>query len=150
MVDRRAEAMRAARRRGEGPFPAPVMSSRARTLTIAGKDDNEIPLRVIAPAHPAGFICISMFGHGTPQKRADQGRECRSMAVSGTLLQWARADAIGTKLPFTTTVANGRDGEGFRMPARGDLSPRAEGRRPKASQEGTRGGLGDSLPSMGI
>ena len=27
---------------------------------------------------------------------------------------------------------------------------RAESRRPKASQEGTRGGLGDSLPSMGI
>src|SRR5580700_10127875 len=26
------------------------------------------------------------------------------------------------------------------MPARGDLSARAEGRRPKASQEGTRGG----------
>jgi hypothetical protein len=27
---------------------------------------------------------------------------------------------------------------------------RVESRRPKASQEGTRGGLGDSLPSMGI
>src|SRR6202040_4332390 len=36
--------------------------------------------------------------------------------------------------------ANGRKGEGFRMPARRDLSARAEGRRPKASQEGTRGG----------
>jgi hypothetical protein len=44
------------------------------------------------------------------------------------------------KLPSTATVANGRDGEGFRMPACGDLSARAEGRRPKASQEGTRGG----------
>jgi hypothetical protein len=31
-----AEAFRAARRRGEGPFPAPVMSSRARTLTHHG------------------------------------------------------------------------------------------------------------------
>ena len=79
-------------------------------MTIAGKDDNEIPLRVIAPAHPAGFICISMFGHGTPQKRADQGRECRSMAVSGRSCSGRAADAIGTKLPFTTTVANGRDG----------------------------------------
>src|SRR5947208_3646245 len=38
-----AAAMRAARRRGEGPFPAPVMSSRARTLTITGKDGNKIP-----------------------------------------------------------------------------------------------------------
>src|SRR5882724_7820319 len=36
--------------------------------------------------------------------------------------------------------AIGRYGEGFRMPARGDLSGCAEGRRPKASQEGTRGG----------
>ena len=27
------------------------------------------------------------------------------------------------------------------MPARGDLSARAEGRRPKASQKGTRGGI---------
>src|SRR5438045_9043215 len=31
-------------------------------------------------------------------------------------------------------------GEGFRMPAHGDLSARTEGRRPKAPQEGTRGG----------
>jgi hypothetical protein len=46
------EAMRAARRRGEGPFPAPVMSNRARILVIAGKDGNEILLRVIAPTQP--------------------------------------------------------------------------------------------------
>jgi hypothetical protein len=42
------------------------------------------------------------------------------------------------------------DGEGFRMPARGDLSARTEGRRPKAPQEGTRGGPCGRLPSMGI
>jgi acetyl esterase len=58
-----AEAMRAARRRGEGPFPAPVMSSRARTLTITGKDGNEIPLRVIAPAQPRG-IYLHLNGGG--------------------------------------------------------------------------------------
>ena len=58
-----AEAMRAARRRGEGPFPAPVMSSRARTLTIAGKDGNDIPLRVIAPAQPRG-IYLHLHGGG--------------------------------------------------------------------------------------
>ena len=56
-----AESFRAARRRGEGPFPAPVMSSRARTLTITGKDGNEIPLRVIAPAQPRG---IYLHPHG--------------------------------------------------------------------------------------
>jgi acetyl esterase len=58
-----AAAMRAARRRGEGPFPAPVMSSRARTLTITGKDGNEVPLRVIAPAQPRG-IYLHLHGGG--------------------------------------------------------------------------------------
>ena len=56
-------AMRAARRRGEGPFPAPVMSSRARTITIAGKDGREVPLRVIAPAQPRG-IYLHLHGGG--------------------------------------------------------------------------------------
>ena len=58
-----AAAMRAARRRGEGPFPAPVMSSRARTLTIAGKDSNELPMRVIAPPQPRG-IYLHLHGGG--------------------------------------------------------------------------------------
>jgi acetyl esterase len=58
-----AETMRAARRRGEGPFPAPVMSSRARTVIITGKDGNEIPLRVIAPAQPRG-IYLHLHGGG--------------------------------------------------------------------------------------
>jgi acetyl esterase len=58
-----AEAARAARRRGEGPFPAPVMSSRARTVRITGKDGNEIPLRVIAPAQPRG-IYLHLHGGG--------------------------------------------------------------------------------------
>ena len=58
-----AQAMRAARRRGEGPFPAPVMSSRARTLPIKGKDGNEILLRVIAPPQPRG-IYLHLHGGG--------------------------------------------------------------------------------------
>jgi acetyl esterase len=58
-----AAAARAARRRGEGPFPAPVMSNRARTLTITGKDGNEIPLRVIAPPQPRG-IYLHLHGGG--------------------------------------------------------------------------------------
>ena len=57
------EAFRAARRRGEGPFPAPVMSNRARTMTITGKEGNEIPLRVIAPANPRG-IYLHIHGGG--------------------------------------------------------------------------------------
>jgi acetyl esterase len=59
-----AEAFRAARRRGEGPFPAPVMSSRARTLTITGKGGNEIQLRVIAPAQPPRGIYLHLHGGG--------------------------------------------------------------------------------------
>jgi acetyl esterase len=56
-------AFREARRRGEGPFPPPVMSPRARTIVIAGKDGNEIPLRVIAPANPRG-IYLHIHGGG--------------------------------------------------------------------------------------
>jgi acetyl esterase len=59
-----AEAFRAARRRGEGPFPAPVMSSRARTIAIAGKDGNEIPLRVIAPETKSRGIYLHLHGGG--------------------------------------------------------------------------------------
>jgi acetyl esterase len=58
-----AAASRAARRRGEGPFPAPVMSPRARTIVITGKDGNQIPLRVIAPASPRG-IYLHIHGGG--------------------------------------------------------------------------------------
>jgi acetyl esterase len=58
-----AEHARAARRRGEGAFPAPVMSSRARTMTITGKDGNVIALRVIAPAQPRG-IYLHLHGGG--------------------------------------------------------------------------------------
>lgn len=58
-----AETFRAMRRRGEGPFPAPVMSSRARTITITGKDGSAIPLRVIAPAQPRG-IYLHLHGGG--------------------------------------------------------------------------------------
>ena len=58
-----AEAQRAARRRGEGPFPAPVLSPRARVITITGKDGNTIPLRVIAPDNPRG-IYLHIHGGG--------------------------------------------------------------------------------------
>src|SRR5579872_1623337 len=65
-----AAAARAARRRGDGPFPAPVFSDRARWLTIAGRDGNEIPLRVIAPAEPRG-IYLHLHGGGWVLSGAD-------------------------------------------------------------------------------
>jgi acetyl esterase len=59
-----AETSRQMRRRGEGPFPAPVMSPRARTLSITGKDGNPIPLRVIAPAEAPRGIYLHIHGGG--------------------------------------------------------------------------------------
>jgi len=58
-----AAATRAARRRGDGPFPPPVMSNRARTRMISGKDGNEIPLRIIAPDNPRG-VYLHIHGGG--------------------------------------------------------------------------------------
>lgn len=58
------EAFRAMRRRGEGPFPAPMMSARARTIVIAGKDGNQIPLRVIAPGAPPRGVYLHLHGGG--------------------------------------------------------------------------------------
>jgi acetyl esterase/lipase len=55
---------RAMRRRGEGPFPAPVMSSRARIRVITGKDGNEIPLRIIAPVQQPRGVYLHLHGGG--------------------------------------------------------------------------------------
>ena len=66
-----AQASREARRRGEGPFPAPVFSDRARTITIAGKDGNQIPLRVIAPPQPPRGIYLYLHGGGWALGGAD-------------------------------------------------------------------------------
>jgi len=59
-----AEAARAARRRGEGAFPAPVMSPRARTISITGKDGHQIPLRVIEPASKPRGVYLHLHGGG--------------------------------------------------------------------------------------
>ena len=66
-----AHASREARRRSEGPFPAPMFSDRARTITITGKDGNEIPLRVIAPPHPPRGIYLHLHGGGWVHGGAD-------------------------------------------------------------------------------
>jgi acetyl esterase len=57
-------AFRAARRRGEGPFPAPVFSPRARMMTITGKDGNAIPLRIIDPQGKARGVYLHLHGGG--------------------------------------------------------------------------------------
>jgi acetyl esterase len=65
-----AERTREARRQGRGPFPAPVKSPRARTITIQGRDGNEIPLRIIAPPNPRG-VYLHIHGGGWVLGSAD-------------------------------------------------------------------------------
>jgi acetyl esterase len=65
-----AEYARQARRQGRGPFPPPVMSPRARTIVITGRDGNEIPLRVIAPAQARG-VYLHIHGGGWVLGAAD-------------------------------------------------------------------------------
>lgn len=65
-------AARAARRLGRGPFPAPVLSPRARTITIQGRDGNEIPLRVLAPSQPARGVYLHIHGGGWVLGAAEQ------------------------------------------------------------------------------
>jgi acetyl esterase len=66
-----AETTREARRQGRGPFPAPVLSPRARTIVIAGRNGNEIPLRVIAPDRPRG-VYLHIHGGGWVLGAANQ------------------------------------------------------------------------------
>lgn len=81
-----AQAARAARQRGEGPFPAPVFSERARTMTITGKDRNQLSLRVIAPAQPRG-VYLHLHGSGIARVLAgcvaSTGDHCRGRVCAG-------------------------------------------------------------------
>jgi hypothetical protein len=81
-----AATMRAARRRGEKPFPAPVMSNCARILTITGKNGNEIPLRVMHRGNPEEFICTSTAAAG-----CWAARTCRIRCSSGSPTTRGRA-----------------------------------------------------------
>ncbi|MBS0643043.1 MAG: alpha/beta hydrolase [Proteobacteria bacterium] len=58
-----AQAARDGRRAGRGPFPPPVFSDRAQTITIKGRDGNDIPLRVIKP-QGGGTRGIYLHIHG--------------------------------------------------------------------------------------
>ena len=67
-----AEKVRAARARGEGPFPAVEKSPRARTVEIDRPGSGErIALRVIAPERPRG-VYLHFHGGGWVLGAADQ------------------------------------------------------------------------------
>ncbi len=59
-----AAVARENRRLGRGPFPPVTLSPRARTIVIAGRDGNEIPLRVIATNHPPRGVYLHCHGGG--------------------------------------------------------------------------------------
>ena len=64
--------VREGRRKGRAPFPAPVFSARARTVTIKGRGGNDIPLRVIAPASGAARgVYLHIHGGGWVLGAAD-------------------------------------------------------------------------------
>jgi acetyl esterase/lipase len=65
-----APAYRAARKRGEGPFPLSPPSPRARAVEIEGKG-GPIALRVIAPSEPRG-VYMHVHGGGWTLGGADQ------------------------------------------------------------------------------
>lgn len=58
-----AAVVREARRRGEGAFPAPVLSPRAYTRAIAGRNGQPIPLRILPQDDPRG-IYLHIHGGG--------------------------------------------------------------------------------------
>jgi acetyl esterase len=64
-----AQATRDARARGEGAFPLPAKSARARTIMIDGKG-GKISLRVIAPQNPKG-VFLQIHGGGMVLGAAD-------------------------------------------------------------------------------
>ena len=65
------DKVRAARARGEGPFPAAEKSARARTVEIARPGGGTIALRVIAPERPRG-VYLHFHGGGWVLGAADQ------------------------------------------------------------------------------
>jgi acetyl esterase/lipase len=64
-----AQATRDARARGEGAWPLPPKSPRARTITIDGQG-GKIPLRILAPQNPKG-VYLQIHGGGMVLGAAD-------------------------------------------------------------------------------
>ena len=108
---------------------ATTASSRARSAVVTS---TTIPLRM-------------------PQTRTTRASRESSAGLARQIACTSRAPLSEDILGALYLKGNGSFfGEGFRMPARRDLSSRTGCRRPKAPQEGTRGGPCERLPSMGI
>jgi len=66
-----AENVRAARRRGEGPFPPTPVSPRAQTRLVPAPGGREVPVRIIAPDSPKG-VYLHIHGGGWVLGASDQ------------------------------------------------------------------------------
>lgn len=66
-----AATVREARARGEGGFPLPPKSERARVIEIEGKGGHKAPLRIIAPENPKG-VYLHIHGGGWVLGASDQ------------------------------------------------------------------------------
>jgi acetyl esterase len=65
-----AQTVRESRARGEGPFPLPPKSARARTITIDGNRGTRISLRIVAPQNSKG-VYLHIHGGGMVLGAAD-------------------------------------------------------------------------------
>jgi hypothetical protein len=95
-----------------------------------------------------------MHGNMPPPPSSVTWSDDGSRSVNGAKRPSAQHEAYGyfclPERPFLLpAISTGHvKGSGYRLVA--DLSAGAEGRCPKASKEGTRGGVAGGLPSMGI
>jgi acetyl esterase/lipase len=78
-----AETVRAARRRGDGPFPTAPKSPRAQDRTIPGPGGAQVSVRVIAPEQPTG-IYLHIHGGGWVFGGADQQDPMLERIVTNT------------------------------------------------------------------
>jgi acetyl esterase len=87
-----AAATRAARRRGDGPFPAPVFSASAVTRTIPGPGGHDIPLRIIAPTATPRGVYLHLHGGGWTLGGADMQDPMLERIVDATGLAVVSVD----------------------------------------------------------
>lgn len=66
-----AATVREARARGEGGFPLPPKSERARVIEIDGKGGHKVALRIVAPENPKG-VYLHIHGGGWVLGASDQ------------------------------------------------------------------------------
>ena len=129
---------------------------------------DDMTVRNLSPATQQTYVYavakFSRFFGCSPDRLGIEEVRAYQLHLAGLGWSWSHINQVSCALRFffgvtlgrpeafarPSAVPNVRNGEGFRMAARRELSARAEGRRPKASQEGTRGGWADSFRSMGI